>query len=805
MRVSYKWLKEYVDIPVSPEELAEKITMAGVAVENIEYPGRGLDKIVTGRIESISPHPDADKLVVCRINIGSETLQVVTGAPNVRESQIILLALVGATLPGGKITKAKLRGVESFGMLCSAQEMGLDPKNFPPDQQEGILEFAADTPLGLDARELLGLDDAILELELTPNRADCLSMVGVAREVSAVLGTKVKMPEIKVGETSEVIDGQVTVTINNPELCGRYVGRLIRNVKIEPSPVWMQHRLQAAGIRPISNIVDVTNYVLMELGQPLHAFDYDKLRDHAIIVRKAEPGEKIHSLDDVERELSPEMLVIADPARPVAIAGVMGGLDTEITGETASVLIESAYFNPASIHRTSKTLALQSESSMRFAKGIDPNGCLLAANRACQLIQEMGAGKNVKGAVDNFPVPRDNAVIRLRPERAALIIGTDVPTSQIKDIMIKLGFGVAEDSKGFLVEVPTRRGDISAEIDLIEEVARLFGYNNIPTTLPEGASTEGRKTVAQAVADEVIDVMTGGGLTEIITLSFMNPKVLDTLNLPADDPLREVVTVENPLSEEQRILRTTMLHGIFDIMSRNTARKNKDLAFFEVGRVFTPVKGEKLPKETLTLAAGVMGRTRSGWQTGAAEMDFYYLKGVLETLMDTLNITRYNIAPETANPTFHPGRTARIELAGNVVGVIGEVHPNVTDNYRLSEKVLALQVNLEELISAVGGTRKYSQLPKYPAIERDIAIVVSKDVLSADVNRTIRKNAGQLLESISLFDLYEGEQIKEGYKSMAFALRFQAPDRTLTDEEVNTIHEKIQKALQDSLGAELRA
>jgi len=805
MRVSYKWLKEYVDVPVSPEELAERMTMTGVAVENVEYPGKGLDMIVTGRIESISAHPNADKLVVTQINVGSEVLQVVTGAPNVREGQVILLALVGAALPGGNITKAKLRGVDSFGMLCSAQELGLDPGNFPPEQRDGILEFPAATPLGMDAKELLGLDDAILELELTPNRADCLSMVGVAREVAAVLGTALKLPQIAVPETGEVIEGKVSVAINDPELCGRYVARLVRNVKIGSSPMWMQQRLQAAGIRPISNIVDVTNYVMMELGQPLHAFDYDKLKDRSIIVRKAGDGEKMYSLDDVEREMNSDMLVIADPGGAVAIAGVMGGLDTEITGETTSVLIESANFNPASIHRTSKRLTLRSESSLRFEKGIDISGCLLAATRACQLIHEMGAGEIVQGAVDNFPAPRANPVIRLRPDRVALIVGTDIPRGQIKDIMVRLGFGVKEDGNDFLVEVPIRRGDILVEIDLIEEVARLFGYNNIPTTLPEGASSQGRKTKAQAITDKVIDTMTECGLTEIVTLSFMNPRVFDMLNLTGESLLRQAVTVENPLSEEQRVLRTTMLHGILDIMSRNTARKNKDLAFFEVGRIFNPQKGEKLPKETPTLAAGVMGGTVSGWQTKTAPMDFYFLKGVLETLLDALNVRKYNIVPDTDNPSFHPGRSARIELAGKQIGVIGEVHPTVVENYRLSERVYALQVNLEALIEAAGGLKKYSPLPKYPSVERDMALVVSHDVLAADLNRTVKKNAGDLLDSITLFDVYEGTQIKEGYKSMAFSLRFQAPDRTLTDEEVNGIMEKVRKALQEGHGAELRA
>ncbi len=805
MRVSCNWLKEYVDIPFTPEELAERMTMAGVAVENIEYPGKALDKIVTGRIEKIDPHPNADKLVICQVNIGSNILQVVTGAPNVRKGQIILLALVGATLPGGKITKAKLRGVDSFGMLCSAREMGLDPKNFPPDQQEGILEFEADTPLGMDARALLGLDDAILELDLTPNRADCLSMVGVAREVSAVLGTKLKLPEIRVSEIDEDIEGQVTVTIDNEELCGRYVGRLIRNVKIGPSPRWMQQRLQAAGIRPISNVVDVTNYVMLELGQPLHAFDYDKLKGHSIIVRRGQPGERMYSLDGVERQLTSDMLVIADAVRAVAIAGVMGGLDTEITDDTTSVLIESAHFNPASIHRTSKNLALRSESSMRFEKGVDINGCLLAATRACQLIQEMGAGDVVRDAADNFPGTQKNPVIRLRPDRVAQITGVEVPQDKIRDIMKRLDFSVAEDGNDFMVEVPLRRGDISLEIDLIEEIARLFGYNNIPTTLPEGATTEGRRTFSQAVTNKVIDIMTECGLSEIITLSFMNPRVFDLMDIPQDSSLRRAVTVNNPLSEEQRVLRTTMIPGILDILSRNTVRKNKDLAFFEVGRTFTPVEGEKLPKETLALAAGVMGKTPGGWQVAPSDMDFYYLKGVLETLLDSLNISDYSVVPEGGNPTFHPGRTAAILLAGRKAGVIGEIHPNVADNYRLNERVCMMEINLEDVIDLAGTIRKYSPLPKYPAVERDMAIVVNRDVPASEIHRMIREKGGALLENITLFDVYQGEQIKQGFRSLAFSLRFQALDRTLTDEEVNTVLANIQSALQDTFKAELRA
>lgn len=805
MRVSYKWLKEYVDIPVSPGELAEKMTMTGVAVENVEYLGEGLENIVTARVASITPHPDADKLVVCQINTGTETLQVVTGAPNVAENKVVLLALVGGALPGIKIKKAKLRGVESNGMLCSAQELGLDPENFPEDQREGILLFDGDVALGVDVKEFLGLDDAILELDLTPNRADCLSMLGVAREVAAVLGTSFKMPQLNEDVQDATLEKDLGITIDNPELCGRYVGRLIHNIKIEPSPLWMQQRLQAAGVRPINNIVDVTNYVMLEFGQPLHAFDYNKVAEHRIIVRKGQEGEKMFTLDNVEREITGDMLVITDPAGPTAIAGVMGGLHSEITAETNTVLLESAYFNQASILRTSRKLGLRSEASMRYEKGVDINGCLPAANRACQLMKEIGAGEPAAGWVDNYPTPQENPVIKLRQDRIGLILGVEVPREQTREIIASLGFGIKDEGKDFLVEVPTRRGDITSEIDLIEEVARLFGYNKIPTTLPEGATTEGIKTVYQALVDKTLDVLTGCGLSEIITLSFMNPKTFDLINLPQEDSRRNAVTVQNPLSEEQRVLRTNMLHGILDILSRNVSRKNTDMGFFEIGNIFTPLAGEKLPRETLCLAAAVIGKTPVGWQGHQKEMDFYYLKGILENLFEEMNVARYDFMPEQEDAVFHPGRTAAVRINGEKIGVIGEIHPNVSENYRLNERTYVLQINLDALINGAGGLRTVKSLPKYPAVDRDIALVVENTVLAGDIIRTIETAGRPLLEKITLFDVYQGQQIKAGYKSMAFAFKFQAPDRTLTDEEVNAVYAKIQKSLQDQFQAELRA
>lgn len=807
MRVSYKWLQEYVDIPVSPEELAERLTFSGVAVENIEYLGKDIEKVVTAKVEKIERHPNADKLVVCSVNCGqAENLQIVTGAPNVAEGQIVALALVGAKLPGGiKIGKSKLRGVESAGMVCSAQELGLDPKGFPPDQQEGIIVLPEGTPLGEDIKKVLGLDDVILELELTPNRADCLSMVGVAREVSAVLGTDFRPPRISVPETSEKIDGLVKVVIEAPELCNRYIGRLVRNIKVGPSPEWMQQRLRAAGVRPISNIVDVTNYVMMELGQPLHAFDFDKIQEQIIIVRRAGEGEKIVTLDNQERALNSDMLVIADGCVPVAVAGVMGGLDSEITENTVNVLLESACFNGPSVRRTSRALGLRSEASLRFEKGVDPNGCLRAIDRAAQLIAEMGAGEIVAGVVDNYPCPVKNLQITLRPARLNRVMGTDIPTETMVDILNRLQLPVEAKDEVLLVTVPTFRGDIAREVDLMEEVVRLYGYNRIPTELPLGRSTQGKKTFEQGMQDKVRSILTGFGLNEIITYSFINPKAFDMLNLPAESELRNTVVVQNPISEEQGVMRTTLLHGMLEVVARNLARKNKDLALFEMGNIFIPVAGEKLPREELTLGAVVTGNRPENWNQKAEPMDFFYLKGILETLLEELGVKETSFVPFPGHPALHPGRTAQVLLAGRPVGFIGEVHPEVMENYRLSGRAYVMELALEEIIAVSVKTKMYRSLPKYPGVERDMAVVVKEEVLAADLLAEIRQQGGPLLKNVRLFDVYQGEQIQKGYKSLAYAFLFQSSDRTLTDEEVNDLYEKIQNALQTKFGAQLRA
>lgn len=815
MRVSYKWLREYVDVTVSAEELAEKLTFSGVAVENVEHLGEGIEKVVTAKVEKILPHPNADKLVICEINYGSkENLQVVTGAPNVGEGQVIVLALVGAKLPGGfHIKKSKLRGVESFGMLCSAQELGLDPKDFPEDQQEGIIILPGETPLGQDIRKVLGLDDVILELELTPNRADCLSMVGVAREVAAVLGLETKPLKIEVPETNEPIEGKVKVVIEEPELCGRYIARLIRNIKPGPSPVWMQERLRAAGVRPISNIVDVTNYVMIEMGQPLHAFDYDKLGEQTITVRRGKEKEQILTLDGQERELNPNMLVIADARVPVAVAGVMGGLESEVTENTVNVLLESAYFNGPSVRRTSNALGLRSEASLRFEKGIDPNGSLRAIDRAAQLIAEMGAGEVVQGVVDNYIRPVDNRQITLRPARVSQLTGMEIPIEEMVNALTRLQLGVELENGVIKVTVPTFRGDITREVDLIEEVVRLFGYNKIPTVLPKGESTQGKKTFEQAMEDRIKDVATGLGLFEIITMSFINPGSFDLLNLTVEHPLRKAVAVQNPLSEEQGVMRTTLLPGLVSTTARNLARKNKDLAFFEIGKIFIPEQAgetteenlQELPCEILTLGAVVTGNTPSGWNQKAEPMDYYYLKGILEGIFDSMGITNISYLACENHPSFHPGRTAEVLLAGKAIGFIGELHPEVLENYRINSKTYVFEINLDKVIGAAVKTKLYKPLPKYPAVERDMALVVSTEVSAQELSKEIKDQGKPLLKEIKLFDVYTGEQIQKGYKSLAYSLVFQSKDKTLTDEEVNAVFGKVKEALETKYGAQLRS
>ena len=806
MRVSYKWLQDYVDFALSPGNLADRLTLVGLAVEGIEEPGRGITRVFTGRIASIAPHPNADRLTVCQVDTGgSEPVQIVTGATNVSVNDVVPVAVEGAKLAGGlTIKKSKLRGVESRGMMCSGDELGLDPKTMPADQARGVMILPEDTPPGLDAKTVLGLDDVVLELELTPNRGDCLSMVGVAREVAALLGTTMKLPEPVYVELPESVVGRVQVDIDDPALCRRYVARLFSKIKIGPSPMWLQQRLRSAGVRPINNIVDLTNYVMMELGQPLHAFDYDKLVDGRIIVRRASEGETIISLDNMARHLTPEMLVIADPSGPVAVAGVMGGLSTEVTAATTNILLESAWFNPVSVRRTSRDLGLRSESSARFEKGIDIGGCMRAADRVAQLIQELGIGEVVAGAVDNYPMPETEKTIQLRPARTTHVLGAQIPREETADMLRRLQFRVQDSGENMLVTVPTHRPDVTLEEDLIEEVARLYGYDRIPGTLPTGATTRGARTGGQAFVKRVKEAMVSCGLNEVITYSFTSPRIFDQLGLPEDSPLRHTVNVMNPLSEEQSVMRTLLLPGLLEVLQRNHNRRVTDGAVFELGNVFYPRPGASLPDEKPRLAAAMMGKIPGGWASPDAPLDYYHLKGVLETVLATLGADGIAFVPVPDRPGFHPGRTALVEAGGRELGVIGELHPDVLEKLDLPQRVTGCELDLELLVEVSGRPVQFSPLPRYPAADRDLAVVVSNDVTARDVLAVIRQAAGPLLTAVELFDVYTGEQVKEGCRSLAFALRFQASDRTLTDAEVADRLKSVTDSLVAGLGAELR-
>lgn len=805
MRVSLKWLREYVDINISPEELAERLTLSGLAVEGIEKQGEGIEKVYTGKITSIDAHPNADKLVICQVSTGDESYQIVTGATNVKVGDVVPVALHGARLAGGLvIKKSKLRGVESRGMLCSGQELGLDTSIMSPESAQGIMILDPGLQLGLDIKEAIGLDDVIFELELTPNRGDCHSMIGVAREVAALLEQELRMPDTSVLETVDAVEDKVNIQINDDDLCKRYVARLFKNIKIGPSPGWMQERLQAAGVRPINNIVDITNYVMMEMGQPLHAFDFDTLKEGKIIVRRATPGETLVSLDGNERKLTGEMLVIADPDGPVAVAGVMGGLATEVKDNTANVLLESAFFDPISIRRTSKELGLRSESSSRFEKGIDITSCKKAADRAAKLLLEIGAGEIVKITVDNYPGETTKKTVILRPERLEHLLGVDIPSGEAVNILSRLEFGVKDNGEHLLVTVPGHRVDVSIEEDLVEEVARIYGYNKIPYTYPYGASTQGNRTPAQSLEVKVKDCLASLGLYEVLTYSFLNPSFIEKALLTQDSVLSTLIKVQNPLSEENSVMRTALLPGMLEILANNANKRVEDLAVFELGKVFLSSESQ-LPEEKPKLAVAAMGSTASGWNTPADSFDFYYLKGVMETLFNRISITDYSFERETENNFFHPGKAARIIIDGMIAGVFGEPHPDVLENYDLPAGVVAMEIDFSIILKAAGKPVKYYPLPKYPGIDRDLALVVNNDVEVADIIRVIKKYSGRYLQDVKIFDVYRGQQVKEGCQSIAFSLDFRADDRTLTDQEINGTLKAVSEALSKEFGVELRS
>lgn len=804
MKVSYQWLKQYVDIDISPEELAERLTMAGIAVEHVQHLGQGIKGVVVGEILDVKPHPEADKLVVCKVNLGTEVVQIVTGAPNVKAHQRIPVAPVSAELPGGfKLRKVKLRGLESLGMMCSAEELGMDEALVSPESRGGILILSPDSPVGEDIISVLNLDDAVLEFELTPNRSDCLSVINIAREVGAILQKPVQLPEIKISEGKESVSDIASVEVMEPDLCNRYVVRVVKNVNIKPSPQWMQHCLRSAGIRPINNVVDISNYVMMETGQPLHTFDYDKIAGHKIIVRRAHDGEKMHTLDGQERIFNTDTLLICDAEKPITVAGVMGGLNTEVTDETHNILIEAARFHPVSVRRTSKNLGLRSESSLRFEKSLDVYNTIEGAHRAAQLMAELADGQVVGGAIDVLGAVPERTVVTLNVKRVNQVLGTDLTIEEITGFMKNLNFPAEVSQDELKVTIPTYRQDISREIDLIEEVARLNGYDKIPVSLPYGATTEGKKTRFQGFEDRVRDYLTGTGFMEVINYSFISPRDFNRINLPEDSSLRNVVEIKNPLSDEQSVMRTTLVPGLLEAASRNTSRRNIDFAIYECGRVFLPAAG-KLPQEHMLLGGVISGKVEGGWHQGPQVYDFYYLKGVLEGLFERLGIKNWSLKAESFPVFLHPGRSGNIFIDDTYIGFMGEIHPAVQENYHLENKTYIFQVYLQKIMEKALDVVKYQPVPKYPAVDRDMALVVKDEIPAGSIEEIIWENGENILKSVNLFDVYKGTQIPEGYKSLAYALTFQSGEKTLTDDEVSFVFQKIKDRLSEKFGVELR-
>jgi phenylalanyl-tRNA synthetase beta chain len=801
MKVSLNWLKDYVEIRIELKELINLLTMAGLEVEGATPVGEGFDKVVVAEIHSIRKHPNADRLSLVETKTHRETFSIVCGATNIREGQKVPLALLGARLPNGiEIKRSKIRGVTSEGMLCSEIELALG------QDASGIMILPPHVPLGMDLGEALGLKDTILDISITPNRPDCLYVIGVAREIAALTHQKVKYPHPSLLNHGEEVHQKTSVTILDQDLCPRYVARMIEGVKVGPSPRWMSHRLERVGIRSINNVVDVTNYVMMEYGQPLHAFDFELLEEGRIVVRRAKEGEKFITLDGVKRILDGEMLMICDGVKPVAIAGVMGGLNSEIKEDTRRVLLESAYFTPAGNRKTSKKLGLETEAAYRFGRGIDYGGCLSAANRASQLIQELAGGRVVEGVVDVYPVPIKPSPISLGVKKIRQVLGTEVSLKQVRNYLEDLELDVrGEDEDALVVTPPSFRGDLEREIDLIEEVARLDGYEKIPITLPKSPPSSEKRSKEFLMERKVIDTLLYHGYHEVVTYSFTSPASWDAIGLPADDPRRKHLRILNPLTEDFSIMRTTLIPGLMETARYNVSRKNSNLKLFELKKVFLPQEGERLPKEIKFLAGLAMGFDRDPhWAFSQRPVDFYDVKGGVEDLLIALQIkeAKFNRAEDI--PYLHPGKASKVVLEHEVLGVLGEVHPQVSSHYEIHGKVYLFEMDFSKMVKWAGGKKRFQPLPKFPAVYRDLSIVVDQALEAQRVMEAIRSLRQPFIEEINLFDIYQGPPIPEGKKGIAYRIRYQANDRTLTDEEVNQYHEKILSSLKEVFQLDLR-
>lgn len=810
MLASIDWLKNYVDINVTPEELAEKLTRVGLEVEGINYLGAGLNGVITGKVTQIERHPNSDHLWICMMDYGSgEIVQILTGAQNVHQNDMVPVAVVGSQLPSGmKLKKAKMRGLDSFGMLCSAEELGIDAKLLLPEQRSGIFILPPSTPIGVDIKEILGLDDVVLDIDLTANRGDCTNILGLAREAAAVLDTECRMPDLSVQEAAGGSAAELAkIEVQAADLCSRFAVRVLKNIKIGPSPEWMQKHLRACGMRPISNVVDVTNYVMLELGQPMHAYDYDKVSGHTLIVRRAKDGEKLVTLDSQERILDASMITIADLEQAVGLGGVMGGLATEVTGATVNVMLEAATFNGPSIRRTSKALGLRSEASGRFERGVDTVLTHNALNRAAHLLEQMGACETVSGIVEAYPVPVQPAVVRVTPAAINTRIGVEIAVDEMVAILRKLQFAVSQEGDTLVVTAPSWRYDVTCDADISEEIARVHSYDKIASHMPSLPLVQGRQAVIEDVRDKVEDYLASVGLNEVMTYSFIHPAALDKLELAADDARRTCIELMNPISDEFKVMRTTLVPSILTTVAYTQARQSDSIKIFEVGRTYLPQALPLIdfPVEKRVLCAALSGRRNVlNWTESKADVDFYDMKGVVEGLLASLQVAGYKLTP-VAQSYLHPGKSCAIEYQGEQIGSFGELHPAVAANFAISSDTYILELALEPLVAAAVQVPQYQHLPKFPGTARDIAVVVPVDVSMSELEGVIRANAGELLTDVKVFDIYTGKQVAEGCKSMAFNLTFQADDRTLTDTEIDTVIKNVVAKVGEEYQAKLRA
>ena len=804
MNTSLSWIKAYVpDLDVTAQEYTDAMTLTGTKVETFEKLDADLDKIVIGQILSIERHPDADKLIICQVNVGEKTVQIVTGAPNVHEGDKVPVVLDGGRVAGGHdgkktpggipIKSGKLRGVDSYGMMCSIEELGSTREMYPEAPEYGIYIFPEDAVVGESAVKALGLDDVVFEYEITSNRVDCYSVIGIAREAAATFRKEFKPPVVTATGNSEDVHDYVKVTVKDTDLCPRYCARVVKNIKIAPSPVWMQRRLAATGIRPINNIVDITNYVMEEYGQPMHAFDYDKLAGHEIVVRRAEANEKFVTLDGQEHTMDENVLMICDGEKAVGIAGIMGGENSMITDEVKTMLFEAACFDGTNIRLSSKRIGLRTDASGKFEKGLDPNNAEAAINRACQLIEELGAGEVVGGMVDVYTKKKEPVRIPFQPERINALLGTDVSEEDMLAYFKKID--LAYDAEKREIIAPTFRHDLFRMADLAEEVARFYGYDNIPTTLPRGEATLGKLPFETRIEGIARDVAEFSGFSEAMNYSFESPKVFDKLLIPADSELRKTVVISNPLGEDFSVMRTLPLHGMLSSLAFNYNHRNKNVRLYELAKVYLPksLPLTELPDERVQFTLGMYG-----------EGDFYVMKGVVEEFFSKAGIRgKLSYDPKAGKTFLHPGRQANIIYHGEVMGYLGEIHPQVADNYGIGDKAYVAVLDMPVVVKYADFDRKFTGIARFPAVTRDLSMVVPHEILAGDIEDMIIQRGGKILESYQLFDVYEGSQIKAGYKSMAYSVVFRAKDKTLEENEINTAMKKILNGL-SSMGIELR-